>query len=244
LPLNIVVCDSSKRFLINFSDTLQKIAMKKRYDAKISFVCLSPERILSETFPSADCKYLFIIEMFREYANVYKQIRKLYEDAYICFTTAEKSMSAMKFFINLNLKPSGIIVKPPDFYEMAEVIGQIYSDFENSSNIMTQAECLSVNVGFDIHKIPIADIVYFEAVAKKVEIHTIGKSVGYYANLYELEDKLGGGFIRCHRSYLVNLKRIKSVIFTDMLIVLENGANIPISRTYKQKLKEIWGGDA
>ena len=44
----------------------------------------------------------------------------------------------------------------------------------------------------------------------------------------ELEQQLGGGFCRCHRSFLVNLSRIRQLKKTDIL--LDSGVEIPMSR--------------
>lgn len=46
-------------------------------------------------------------------------------------------------------------------------------------------------------------------------------------------------FIRCHRGFLVNQKKIERVIFSKNLILLADGYEIPVSRTYKSILKEF-----
>jgi DNA-binding LytR/AlgR family response regulator len=44
------------------------------------------------------------------------------------------------------------------------------------------------------------------------------------------------GFVRTHRSYIINAQKVKAV-HSDT-IVLEQNIEIPFSRTYKQKLKQ------
>ena len=49
----------------------------------------------------------------------------------------------------------------------------------------------------------------------------------------ELEDK---NFLRCHRSYLVNMSQVETILQNK--IMLKNGNSIPIGRCYKKNLKK------
>ena len=49
----------------------------------------------------------------------------------------------------------------------------------------------------------------------------------------ELEEQ---GFLQVHRSFVVNLEKVKAVHTAQVL--LDDGKTIPLSRTYKQMLRE------
>lgn len=73
------------------------------------------------------------------------------------------------------------------------------------------------------------DIFYAEAFAHSVCIHTAGTAQEAQASIGELETLLAGEpFIRCHRSYLVSLRRIRRIDRTELL--LDNGEKLPVSR--------------
>ncbi|MCX8730381.1 two-component system response regulator BtsR [Gilliamella sp. B2969] len=60
--------------------------------------------------------------------------------------------------------------------------------------------------------------------------------------LKTLEDKTP--LIRCHRQYLVNLKKLKEIRFNDtngVDIILNNDISVPVSRRYLKQLKEMLG---
>ena len=87
------------------------------------------------------------------------------------------------------------------------------------------------------------EIEYIESIAGKVQI--VGKET-YKGNLTlrELESKLTY-FYRCHRSYLVNLARIKALVTygkNSYGVVLKNRTEIPVSRTKVRELKELLKG--
>lgn len=65
------------------------------------------------------------------------------------------------------------------------------------------------------------------------------KEYSYYDTLDNLENKLGSEFIRCHRSYIVSRYYIKKIQLSQNLIVLNDDSLIPISRSYKSRVKEL-----
>ena len=62
-----------------------------------------------------------------------------------------------------------------------------------------------------------------------IDIHTSSEKITVRKKISELEREIPSKyFIRCHRSYIVNLKYVKSI--TKDSVVLESGIRIPISR--------------
>ena len=53
-----------------------------------------------------------------------------------------------------------------------------------------------------------------------------------------LREAADGEFVRCHRSYIVGVKYIKSVSKTD--ITLDSGAKIPLSRSHYQTVNQAF----
>jgi DNA-binding LytR/AlgR family response regulator len=72
------------------------------------------------------------------------------------------------------------------------------------------------------------DIFYIEAFAHNVRITAKAGVWETRAKISELEEMLGDGFVRCHRSYLVGLRHVNRITKTD--VVLENGVALPLSR--------------
>lgn len=73
------------------------------------------------------------------------------------------------------------------------------------------------------------DILYIESFSHFVDIHTSQENYRVRKNIGTMEKILEqNSFIRCHRSYIVNLKHIKKIGKVD--IVLDNDDLIPVSR--------------
>lgn len=94
-------------------------------------------------------------------------------------------------------------------------------------------------------KIKVQDIYCIECVGRKTLVSILGDSVTCTYNINTLEEKLDHlGFIRCHRSFIVNLKYIK--FLKNGVIIMENEQEILLSK-YRQKevkvrLAEFLGG--
>ena len=89
--------------------------------------------------------------------------------------------------------------------------------------------------------IDIAQVDYLQAARNYVSVHCEGKEYIVRQTLANLEAKLAPvKFLRTHRSFLVNAGRIAGVQPTDAgahEIQLENGARIPLSRSYRDAIR-------
>jgi hypothetical protein len=94
--------------------------------------------------------------------------------------------------------------------------------------------------------IPFSDVVILEAKDKKTHVYTAENYAGTHKNtLQEFEFLLPKDyFIRCHRSYIVNVNHIKE-IFPDshstFLLSMDNGETVPVSQSYSSYFRKLLG---
>ena len=79
-------------------------------------------------------------------------------------------------------------------------------------------------------KIPITEILYVESLDNYVKIHSVSETIITKEGISHLANRLPD-FLRIHRSFLVNEERVGS--FTRESVSI-NGAQLPISRTYRK----------
>jgi two-component system, LytTR family, response regulator len=95
----------------------------------------------------------------------------------------------------------------------------------------------------DVHVIPVEKIDYIEAQDDYVSIKVGGKSFLKEQTLSDLEALLDRGrFVRIHRRYLLNVSRLSKIelsITDSRSAVLNDGTELPISRTGYARLKEL-----
>jgi len=105
------------------------------------------------------------------------------------------------------------------------------------------AERIVIRDGARVHIVPVAQIDYVEAQDDYLAFHSAGKSNLKQQTISSLEESLDPKqFVRVHRSFVVNLDRIRKIeAYTKdtRIAILTDGAKIPISRAGYLKLKEV-----
>ena len=90
-----------------------------------------------------------------------------------------------------------------------------------------------------ITKIPYDRIYYFESSRKKIYIRLQSEEYSYYDTLEQLLEHLPEDFVRCHRSFIVNKKKVVRYTAAENLIRLEDGTEIPVSRSYRSDIRNL-----
>ena len=123
----------------------------------------------------------------------------------------------------------------------------LYKKFQTSSYKIEKLEneqkkakkgYLLVRVDRKNRKISHDLILYVESLSDYVKIHTteVNSPIITKAKISQIERELPEEFIRIHRSYLVNRNEITTYSTEQVQLA---GEQLPISRTYKQRVKEL-----
>lgn len=87
-----------------------------------------------------------------------------------------------------------------------------------------------------LHKIVPQEILYVESNLRKVHIVRRSGSIEMYGKMADIERELPPSFVRCHKSFLVNMAHI--VELSANSITLLGGAVIPVSQRCRKQLRE------
>lgn len=164
-------------------------------------------------------------------------IRRLYPNAYLLLI-ADTSISPLKY-LRPQIKAASLMIKPLTKKQIGEVMTEALEEFMKEFMDSKDKEKVFIienkegRILTDFQKIN-----YFESREKKVFMNTPSREIGFYDTLEQLEEKLSEDFIRCHRSYLVNKKKISEILLSQNLLILQGNIEIPISRTYRKIIKE------
>ena len=115
------------------------------------------------------------------------------------------------------------LLKPVDEEKLVEVLDRAVS------RLQTAPRMIVFRRGSGYIRIPADEIYYAEAFSHSVTLVTKDGKETFNMRLSDMEEILGEGFFRCHRSYIVSMKHVRRV--TRTALVLDNGAEIPLSRS-------------
>jgi two-component system LytT family response regulator len=151
------------------------------------------------------------------------------------FITTEGSHAVEAF----DLRAQDYLVKPVSFERFARAIHRACEGIGKNKNIPIPESGpreIFVKSNSRYHKVAFDDILYVEALADYVLVHTPGIRHIVYSTMKAIEEKLSGStFMRIHRSFIINRDKIQQIEGGNVLV---NGKLIPISKTYQDQLFE------
>jgi len=233
----IVICDEKKESSDFLTGCVNRIIKGLSVNKETELFRAKPE-ILIDYKIRDEYTYLFFLDVI--YSNttgidIARKIREQRKRAFIVFVTAHVELLYM--LVNQNIMPSGFISKPADENDIRKAVLSVldYYNTDRRSNLKS----ITISTGSAVYKISYDEIIYIEALNKKINIYTDKQRISCYNSLSALSNELGESFLRCHNSYIINKQKVKSVHLPEQYIEMENGSRISISRTYKTEVKKL-----
>lgn len=172
-------------------------------------------------------------------------VRSLTTRPMVIFTTAYSEYAVEGF----KLDAVDYLLKPFSFADFSRSVAKANSLYEllhaqRSAQAPPPAEAepkdreyLSIKADYKVSLVKISDIVYMESEGEYVRIHLCdGSAITTLFRLKNMETALPAEtFMRVHRSYIVNLKRIKS--YVKGRVYLDDTEYIPIGENYKESFQ-------
>ena len=172
-------------------------------------------------------------------------VRALSDRPMVIFTTAYSEYAIEGF----KLDAVDYLLKPFGFADFSRSAAKAHSLYELRNNRRIQQEStpeampkdkeyLSVKADYKVSLVRIADIVYLESEGEYVRMHLAdGTAITTLFRLKNMETTLPSElFMRVHRSYIVNLRMIRS--YVKGRIYLSDEEYIPIGENYKEAFQE------
>jgi len=163
--------------------------------------------------------------------DVAAELYRLCPETKIIYVTGHIELSQHIFLNRSNL--SGFLSKPID-------IGLLQANLQKIADTLPYAEQPSLVLrqkGAPI-SIPFRDIFFIESQGQTVEIHTTEETITVYESLENIMRSLPMEFFQCHKSYIVNMSKIRRIQSGD--IHLKNGERVPVSRAKINATKEAY----
>lgn len=166
-----------------------------------------------------------------------EQLRQKFHDVYL-MVIADSKMSPMSY-LKPSIMPISLLLRPYSKEQMLSVIHEFIAAFMQTRDGGDEEQyVIETREGKTF--VPISRIVYFEASQKKILIRVGSAEYETYDTMDRLVETLPDFFIRTHRGYIVNQREIDRIKMSDNLIYMKDGSMIPISRSYRSAVKNLW----
>lgn len=161
-------------------------------------------------------------------------------NAFVIFVIT--SESNIDFCTRPLIMPSAILLGiPANSNRLYRAIQSVYLEYLHLYK-RDEVEVFTIKNGGEYFSIDITDILYIEALNKKLVLRTRGQEILFYSNISTVLEQLPSYFIRCHRGIVVNAKQIMLASFSTMTLILRDKSNIPVSRTYRKSIETYFEG--
>ena len=102
----------------------------------------------------------------------------------------------------------------------------------------TQDDTIFLKTEYRIVKVSISDIRYVEAMSEylKVYLENEPKPIVTLLSMKKIEEHLPDYFMRIHRSYIINLKKIQEV--NKNRVIMDSDTNLPVGDMYKEAFQK------
>lgn len=152
-----------------------------------------------------------------------RQIREFDENIMIVFLTGY----ADYVFDGYSVGALDYIMKPATAERLIDLLHRIRVKMKREEN-----QTFSFKNADGTWRFPLKDILYFSSDRRKARLVTENGVYTFYAKLNDIEQKLGGQFVRIHQRYLVNPVQVD---YLGGGLVTVNGEELPCSRKYKEQ---------
>lgn len=213
--MKIAICDDSEEIRGEIADLVKEGCPKARIDTFSSgegIICSDKEYDL--IFLDIEMEGLSGLETARRIRE------KEFKKSVIIFITAYKAYMQEAFDVNA----FHYLVKPID----REKFSQVLSRAAKEISFTESSEYIMIKASGKQQKLLLHDIFYIESSNKKTVYHTQKGIFEAYGKMEELEARLGDGFYRCHRCFLVNMESICSYSCDEIGLV--NGEKLILAK--------------
>ncbi len=216
--INIVLCDDDSSFLEAFRAELARIFAKLNTSTKIT-AYYRPTEVPAAALSVCDMAFLDIDFEDEEQngLDIARRLREVNRDALLFFVTNY-----------IDYAPEGFEVKAFRYIlkrDMTDILERYI--MQAMEQLADEREFLQLREDDRSVEVPLKQIRYIEVLDHYVSIHTKKKSYVLATTLSNMEDALDShGFLRVHKSYLVNMAMIRK--FRSRECILTDDTVLPV----------------
>ena len=231
--LKFSICDDNINFVNRLSHTLESIFIQYDLKATIDFKTTNPFDLLNYVKEHTIDVLILDIDLKSNITglNIAKQVRDVNKDCYIIFITAHSEF----VFVAYKYKTFDFLCKPINKKILEHTILRLFEDIKHHTYSKKYIKLNNKETIIDENEVQ-----YIERNGMKLIFHTSNSYYETYNSFNKLKSELPTNFVRCHKSFVVNINNISKIEPKSNLIYFKNDTTCSIGPKYKKDfLKEV-----
>ena len=229
--LNFVLCDDNKNALDRFSKMLELVFTNNDLSGQISFASTNANETLNYVKNNIVDVVILDIDLHDTISglDLAEKIRKINKKIYIIFETAHLEYLLLAY----KCKTFDYLPKPISLSNLESTISRLFNDIRQGSinkNFIELKNGKLLNTN---------SIFYIEKDNTKLIFRANSENYSTYSSFNKIQPKLPANFIRCHKSFIVNVNNITTINNNVIHFDKANNLKCYIGQVYKKKFLEV-----
>lgn len=158
--------------------------------------------------------------------------------AVLIVVIAGKELSPL-VYVRPNIMAAGLLLRPLEKSQVTRMLCEVIDMVKlQARERLFNNEVFVFSTREGTIRVPYSQILYFEARNKKISLCTSRTEMDFYATLEGIMHKVPEYFLRCHKGFIVNKHLVDQVNLGENSLHLIGGFQVPISRSYREAVKE------
>jgi len=242
--INIAICEDNFKQRDYINSIIENYIIRENLNMKVTLSTDKSEDILNFAKDYEERAIYFLdihlVGSIIDGVELGRKVRTIDPSAFIIFVTTYSELSSLVFeyrvaAMDYILKDDKVKMKTR-IEECLKEASDLYFNESKFNRIIT------VKTSHKILNLRVEDILFLETSEKahKIRVHEMNSQKEFYATLKEIEEQLGSDFYRCHKSFIVNVRKIKEINKTLGCAIMANGEQCYISNKYYKGLIECF----
>lgn len=228
--LNFVICDDNLAVLNRLAKMLESIFINNNINAEICLKASNASDVINYLKNNKVDVLILDINLKSEITgcDIADMVRKKNKDVYIIFTTGhlEYALIAYKY------KTFDYLPKPIACERLEETILRLMDDIKLSPSKFIRLNNDKTIINED-------EINYIKKDGMKLVFCTNTRTYETYSSFSKIQDCLPENFVRCHKSFIVNVKNISDINSNKNTILFSPNESCLIGGKYKNEIMEV-----
>lgn len=239
--LEIFICHQAKEEREYLKKIIENIILIENFQMEISIVSDNPKEILKAVKKNTGPAIYFLGVCFDSDINgiaLGSKIREYDELGVVVFVTPHLEMSYLAYLYKVEALD----------YIILDSSSEIKCRLEaclvraNKKLNLEKSDCrnFKIKLGDKIISLSKDEIIYFETATSphKLVLHTKEDDIEFLGRLKHIEDVIGENFFRCHKSYLINISKVRELDIKEKVVTMSNGEKCLVSKRAINDLME------
>lgn len=218
--MKIGMCDDELGSIKSFANMLESEIIRQDLNAEITLITSNQKEIFDAVF-NREIDILFLDVDFKNNGknglDFAEDLRRINKEFFLIFLSAHQRYMHVSFYV----KVYDYIVKPANKDVIEELVSRLKGEFKGNKSLF-----LHLNKWITVR---IDDILYIEKIGNKCNIVTTYSTQTSTKSLETLLSELPNYFRKCHRSYILNEKKIIGIDKKEKYAFFPKGVKCPIN---------------